>query len=104
MLPFELPSEEGTMSATAAPASVFGIKERLIKVIAERLNAYKTDGLKLPEKSVFLSAAKAAFQKYVVAFDIPYLGPIVEDAVDRAMLAAFMQLVEAMYDRFAAKA
>lgn len=95
-LQFRLPMEAGVI-----PAGVFRIKEKLVSVIAETLERYKTDGLQLPEKDAFLAAAKAAFQKYVVAIDIPYIGPIVEKAVDDAMLAAFMKLVEAMYDRFA---
>lgn len=97
MPPFELPSESGPSTATA-----FGIKDRLVKVIVDRLQAYKTDGLKLPAKDVFLAACKAAFQKYVVPFDIPGIGPVIEKLVDDAMEAAFMKLVEAIYDRFAA--
>ncbi len=104
MLPFELPTEAASLSrAPGAEPSLFGLKERLIKVIAERLQAYKTDGIKLPAKDAVLKAAQTAFKKYVVEFDIPYLGPIVEQAVDEAMEAAFMKLVEAMYDRFAAR-
>lgn len=99
---FELPIEAA--GEFAARPSVYAIKDRLLKVIAERLNAYKTDGLKLPAKELFLAKCKEAFEKYVVDFDIPYLGPLVEKVVDDAMEAAFMKLVEAMYDRFAARA
>lgn len=98
---FVLP-EQGMVAMTAG-LHVYAIKDRLIAVIIERLRQYTSgDGLKLPAKADFLAAAKDAFRRYVISIDIPGIGPIVEQALDEAMEAAFMKLVEALYDRFAA--
>lgn len=96
---------EVIVAATAAQGavSVFGLKERLLKTILDKLQEYRTTGLKLPPKDQFLAACKAAYEKYVVAFDIPQLPDFIEIPLDEALESAFMRLVETLYDRFAAR-
>lgn len=94
---FQLPAEAHAQAVTA-----WGLKDRLIKVVVDQLQKYKTGGLKLPPKDQFMAAAKAAFEKYVVAFDIPGIGEVIENIVDETMEAGFLRFVSVLYDKFAA--
>ena len=99
--PFEV--QLSTVAAVGA-VSAFGLKDRLLKTILEKLQEYRTTGLKLPPKDQFLASCQAAYERYVVAFDIPQLPDFIEIPLDQAMEAAFMRLVETLYDRFASAA
>lgn len=93
-----------SMAAAQGAVSAFGLKDRLLKVILDKLQEYRTSGLKLPPKEQFLAACRDAYERYVVAFDIPQLPDFIEVPLDEALEAAFMRLVETLYDRFASAA
>lgn len=91
---FQLPIEAQSQAVTA-----WGIKDKLIGLILQTLQGLKGS---LPPKDQVMAAAKAAFEKYVVAIDIPNIGPVIEHVVDEAMENAFLRFVSVAYDKLAA--
>lgn len=97
-LSFDLPVESARGVVTFG-----GIKDRLAKFIQEQMLGRLAAGLSLPTKEVFIAACDAAFEKYVVAFDIPNVPEFIESFIDAAAKQAFLKLMDRLYDRLAAR-
>lgn len=98
ILEFNLPMESVRDVVTFG-----GLKDRLAAFIQKQMIDRIKAGITLPTKAVFLAACSAAFDKYVVAFDIPNVPEFIEQFIDAAAKQLFMQLMERLYDRLAAR-
>jgi hypothetical protein len=77
------------------------IKAKALGIIEGTLEQYKSGGLKLPTKEVFLAKAESLYKTLCDMTDIPMLGPAAESAVESILKPAYMKTAEFLYDRFA---
>ena len=96
---FEIPMESGATSRRGI-LSVAEIVARATKIVQDKLEQYKTDGLKLPAKDQFLKAASDLYDSLCQMIDVPMLPELIERQVEAVMKPAFMRAVEMAYDAF----
>jgi hypothetical protein len=93
-LEFHLPveSNEGV--------SQFGLADRLLRLIRDRLQPVPVP--EMPPKDIVLAAAGAAYDRYVGAFDLPFVPNLIEPLVDAHLRSMFLAAVDRLYDSLVA--
>lgn len=93
---------EAGETVSGSPLGILArLKARALDIVEGTLDQYKTNGLKLPSKEVFMRKASSLYDTLCATVDIPGLGPVAESALEQVMKPAFLKACEFAYDRFA---
>lgn len=97
---FDIPVEAQS-ELTGGPLTILTkLKAKAIGYIESTIERYRTEGLKLPTKEVFLAKASTLYDNLCAAIDIPRLSDRAEAALEQVMKPAFMRAAEFAYDSF----